>query len=122
MQICKTIMQVVILYAIYLIGNGIQQVLHLSIPGSVIGMILLFILLSANVIKVAWIKEGAGFFVRNLTFFFIPATVGILDYAHLFAGKGSLLIVIVLVSTVLVIAGSGLVGQWFVKRRGIDHD
>ncbi len=115
-------MQIAILCVIYMIGNGIQDVLHLSIPGSVIGMILLFAMLSMNIIKEKWIKDGAGFFVKHLTFFFIPATVGILNYANIFAGKGSLLIVIILISTVLVMAGAGLVSQWIIRWKDVKDD
>lgn len=85
-------------------------------------MILLFILLSTNLVKVKWIEEGSHFIIKNLTLFFIPATAGILNYLDVFSGKGFLLILIVLISTVLVMAGSGLVSQWIIKRRELKHD
>lgn len=89
---------------------------NLFIPGSVIGMILLFLLLSTNILKVSWIEEGAQVIIRHMILFFIPATVGIINYFGLFSGRGFLLIVIVLISTVLVMVGSGLVGQSLARR------
>ncbi|MGI8313790.1 CidA/LrgA family protein [Halobacillus mangrovi] len=109
--------QIALLYGIYLIGKGIQSVFDLFIPGSVIGMILLFILLSFKVIPEWLLQRGITFMVRNLPFFFIPATVGIISYAYVFKGKGMLLIGIGLLSTVLVMALAGLVTQWMVRRR-----
>ncbi|WP_286171127.1 CidA/LrgA family protein [Lentibacillus populi] len=122
LKLFKIFLQIAILYGVCLIGNGIQHVFHLFIPGSVIGMILLFVLLSMNIVKAAWIEDGANVIIKNLTLFFIPATVGILDYMDVFTGKGSLLIFIVLVSTVLVMAGSGFVSQWMMQRREVNHD
>lgn len=87
----------------------------LFVPGSVIGMVLLFILLSLKIIKGNWIEIGASFMVRHLAFFFIPATVGLMSYPQLFMGNGFLLIVIVFVSTVLVMVLSGLISQSLIR-------
>src|SRR5699024_814899 len=110
-----------ILYLFNIVGTGIKDFLNLSVPGSVIGLLLLFILLISNVVKVEWVEEGARFFVNNLVFFFIPATVGVMNYFDLFKGKGILLIVIVLISTVLIMGTSGLVSQSLAKdKAGVD--
>lgn len=122
LKVWKIIIQIAFLYGIYLIGQWIQEVLNLFVPGSVIGLIILFILLSTNVVKEVWIENGAGFFVKHLTLFYIPATVGIINYFGVFSGKGFLLIIIVLVSTILVMAGSGLVSQWIIRRKELKHD
>lgn len=111
LKVSKICFHIIILYCFYLVGNWIQSSLNLFIPGSVIGMMLLFLLLLTKGIKVTWVEEGASFFVNNLALFFIPATVGIIDYFSLFAGKGFILIIIVLVSTALVMSISGTVSQ-----------
>ncbi|MFD2209781.1 CidA/LrgA family protein [Virgibacillus halophilus] len=108
---------ILLLYGFYQVGNGIQQLFHLFIPGSVIGMVLLFILLATGVLNVRLLEEGLQFMVAHLSLFFIPATIGIMNYLDLFQGKGILLILIVLVSTVMVMATSGLVSQWLVMRK-----
>ncbi|MFB4169062.1 CidA/LrgA family protein [Virgibacillus sp. JSM 102003] len=122
LNLCKIIIQIAFLYGIYLIGHWIQEALNLFVPGSVIGLIILFILLSTNVVREVWVEKGADFFLKHLTLFFIPATVGIINYFEVFSGKGFLLIVIVLVSTVLVMAGSGLVTQWMMRGKEVEHD
>ncbi|RDW22454.1 CidA/LrgA family protein [Oceanobacillus arenosus] len=118
----KIIFQIVILYIIFLLGQWIQQSLHLFIPGSVIGMIILFLLLLLNIVKPFWIDLGAKFIIRHLAFFFIPMTVGVIDYLDLFKGDGLLLVIIVIISTLLVMISSGLVSQWLVQRKEINND
>lgn len=121
LNICKIILHIAFLYGIYLFGNWIQHVLGLVVPGSVIGMIILFIMLSTKILNVAWVEKGAKFMVNNLVLFFIPATVGIMNYFDLFAGKGFLLVVIVLFSTLLVMVSSGKMSQWVMRRREREH-
>jgi len=121
-KIGKIIIHIVFLYCIYFLGNWIQDTFNLVIPGSVIGMLILFILLLTNLIKVSWVKDGATFVVNNLVLFFIPATVGIINYFDLFKGKGFLLIVIVLFSTLLVMISSGATSQLIMKRKEREHD
>ena len=122
LHICKITFHIFLLYCIYRIGNWIQITFDLFIPGSVIGMIIFFILLSTNVIKIAWIEEGARFIVDNLILFFIPATVGLINYLNFFAGEGFLLILIVLFCTLLVIASSGATSQWMMYKKVKQHD
>ncbi len=121
-NIFKIILHIIFLYSIYRIGDWIQNAFDLIIPGSVIGMIILFVLLSTDLIKVVWIEEGAKFVVNNLVLFFIPATVGLINYLDFFAGRGFLLVLIVLFCTVLVIASSGATSQWIMYRKEKQHD
>lgn len=114
-NISLIILHIIILYLISLAGTWIKDLFNLPVPGSVIGLLLLFILLMSNIIKVEWIEKGAQFFIRNLVFFFIPSTVGIIEHFDLFKGKGILLIVITLISTGMVIVTSGLLSQSLVK-------
>ncbi|GAA0608006.1 CidA/LrgA family holin-like protein [Virgibacillus siamensis] len=116
----KLILQIAVLYGIYMFGGWIQDTLNLFVPGSVIGLILLFIALQTNIVNVRWIEEGASFFVRHLTLFFIPATVGVMQYYSVFSGKGVLLILIVLASTILVMGSAGFISQWMIKRKEME--
>lgn len=111
------IIHIIILYIFSLVGTWIKDLFNLSVPGSVVGLLLLFILLMINVIKLEWIEDGAQFLISNLVFFFIPATVGVMNYFDLFKGKGILLILVVLISTILVMGISGLVSQYLVKNK-----
>lgn len=106
-----------VLVVFYLMGSWIQQIFHLFIPGSVIGMLLLFTALSLKIIDVRWIEEGIQFVIRNMMLLFIPATVGIISYFDLFKGQGMLMIVIVLLSTVIVMGISAISSKVFSRSQ-----
>lgn len=117
LRIIKIIIQIAILFIVFYIGTWIQQYFQLPIPGSVIGLILMFLLLVSGLYPVSWIEEGASLMVKHLVIFFIPAMVGILNYFTLFKGKGLLLFIITIVSTLLVMVISGAVSQALAKER-----
>ncbi|KIQ93974.1 hypothetical protein LH47_01923 [Anoxybacillus thermarum] len=111
-----TVIQIGGLYALYMIGSFIQQLLHVPIPGSMIGMLLLFLLLMTGIVKEKWVARGANMLLSHLTLLFIPATVGVMDYVELFSGKGIWSVVIVIVSTMMVMVFAGFIGQWAQTR------
>jgi len=81
MKIVKSIVQIGYLYILLFVGNSIARLLHLPIPGSIIGLVLLFLLLQFHMIKLEWIELGAGLLLSELLLFFIPSAIGIIDCA-----------------------------------------
>lgn len=82
------IVQLIILLIICKLGYFIAHLLHLPIPGNVIGMILLFSLLQTKVLKVEWIELTSGFLVKHLAFFFIPISISLMTMGWLFIEFG----------------------------------
>lgn len=97
-------------------GVGIVSYLHIPLPGSVIGLLLLALSLNFKIIKVEYIQDGAGFLIGILTLFFIPATVGVIDYPELMSITGLLIILAVIASTLISIYVTGLLTQLIEKR------
>lgn len=110
-------LQIIVLYIFYIIGSWLQERLDLSIPGSIIGMVLLFLLLSLKLFPVRWIEKGGQFLNAYLPVFFIPATVGVMDYFHVFKGSGMLLFVITVLSTLIVMIFAGKTAQFLSKHK-----
>ncbi|WP_035098766.1 CidA/LrgA family protein [Anoxybacillus tepidamans] len=110
------IVQVAGLYGIYLFGTWLQHLFRLPIPGSIIGMLLLFVLLMTNVVKARWLEAGGQFLLSYLSLLFVPATVGIIDYFSLFRGRGLLSVIVVALSTLAVMATSGALAQWGAQK------
>lgn len=121
-KVLKIIVHVALLYGMLLTGNWIQEFFRLAIPGSVIGMLLLFVLLKFNIIKIDWIKEGTQFILNHLTLFFIPVTIGFINYLDLFSGRGILLLLTAVGSTALVMGISGVISQWLANRKETQHE
>jgi len=109
------IIQVGLLYGLYRIGTLIQQALDLFIPGSIIGMLLFFALLMLSPRVEKFFQKGASFVLAHLPIFFTPATVGIMMYFDLFKGKGVLLVVIAIVSTLIVLISSALTTRLVIR-------
>lgn len=107
----KIIGQVAFLYLLSECGRWMMEVLHIKFPGSIIGLIILFILLITKVIPESWIARGADTLLAYMTLFFIPVTVGIVDYPDLISWQGLIIIGIILVSTILSIVASGKTTQ-----------
>lgn len=110
------------LYALLLIGNFLQNVFHLFIPGSIIGMLLLFLLLKTGIIKMKWMEEGTSLLLRHLTLFFIPVTIGFMEYLELFSGRGILLLLIIVISTALVMGIGGAVSERLAHGKETQHE
>ena len=121
MTVLRVSLHILMLYLLFFIGNLIQDAFQLFIPGSVLGMLLLFFLLKSNLLKLKWIEEGTSLLLRHLTLFFIPVTIGIINYLELFTSKGILLVLAAVVSTALVMGVSVMISERMAKREESQH-
>ncbi len=122
MKYLKIILQISVLFLFYYIGEAIQSAFSLFIPGSIIGMLLFFALLTAKLIRVEWVADGIDLLMKDMPIFFVPVTVGVVQYLDFFYGKGSLMIPLVMISTFLIIGISGLITSLLLKKDVDAHD
>jgi holin-like protein len=115
-KILNILLQICILFIFSYIGTVIHNLFHLVIPGSIIALLLLFICLCLKIVPVKYIENGAGFLLSTLLLFFIPSTVGIMNYPSLLSIQGALLVVAVLLSTIITIAIAGTASQFLEKK------
>ncbi|WP_230202442.1 CidA/LrgA family holin-like protein [Paenibacillus ihumii] len=109
--------QVVLLFFISIAMNWLAELLHLPIPGSILGIIVIFALLKMNMIKLTWIEQGANLLLAELLLFFIPSAVGIMKYIPLLESDGLRILVVVISSTFIVMLSSGLIASRITKRK-----
>ena len=102
----KIVYQIGIIFAVCWLSQLVEAVIPFAFPASVIGMILLFFLFALKVIKVHHIREKSDFLLHNMSFFFIPAGVSILNYLDVLARCIVPLILICVVSTILTFAAT----------------
>ena len=100
-----------------LLGCLVSALLDNFIPGSVIGMILLFGALSLKWVRPGHVKKVSTFLIDHMMLFFIPVGVGLITSYTLLSRYMTAIIVASLVSTVLVIAAVGLVEQKLESKR-----
>ena len=91
-----------ILFLICMAGEGIAVLLPITIPASVISLILLLILLLSGVLKERQIQQSAVFLTENMGILFIPAAVGTLEYLDVLKAQAIPFLLITVVSTPIV--------------------
>ncbi|MFC4401505.1 CidA/LrgA family protein [Gracilibacillus xinjiangensis] len=99
----RIVIQIAVLFLFNYTGETIQTSLNLTIPGSIIGMLLFFVLLLTKVIPEKIIKDGIDLLIKDMPLFFVPVTVGVIEFFDFLKGKGSLLLLISFLSTMVVI-------------------
>lgn len=112
----KLLRQFLIVLIICFTGEVLNKVVHIPLPGSIIGMILLFVFLMTGLIKLDMINEICKFLMDHLAFFFIPSGVGLLAYMRVIGGNFAPILIICFVTTILVMVVTGLTVQ-FIKGR-----
>ncbi|RIN16211.1 CidA/LrgA family holin-like protein [Mammaliicoccus vitulinus] len=110
-KMIKIVLQICVLYLITLLGSWIQETLNIPIAGSIIGLVILFLLLQFKIIKEDWIKDGANLLLGTMIFFFIPSIVGAMDLMEQMNSQFIFLIVLVVASTCIVALCSGYVAE-----------
>lgn len=113
----KGLGQVALLFLFARFMNLIAEVLHINIPGSILGIIVIFALLHFKIIKLEWIEIGALWLLAELLLFFVPSAVGIMNYGDILAEFGTSIILVVLISTFVVMVSTGLLTQLIAKRK-----
>ncbi|GGN93743.1 CidA/LrgA family protein [Saccharibacillus kuerlensis] len=109
--------QVAILMGFSELVNVLAAWMHLPLPGSIVGILVLFLLLQFRVVKLEWIELGATWLLAELLLFFIPAAVGVMNYIPLLEQDGLRIFAVVLLSTLLVMTSSGLLARTLSRRK-----
>lgn len=72
-----------ILCVCLLVGKAIQAYFELAVPGSILGMLILFTLLATNLISVTRIEKSSKFLIKHMAVLFLPAGVGLMNHFEL---------------------------------------
>ncbi|MCT4586080.1 MAG: CidA/LrgA family protein [Peptostreptococcaceae bacterium] len=110
----KILEQIALIFLIWLISDFIG--LYIPLPSGLIGMILLFLILKTKLLKVEFFNDLSDFMLKNLAFFFIPPGVMILKSLDIIKANIIPLSVIILISTIIVMALTSLVVQFLAER------
>lgn len=111
----KLLREMLLVLAIYFVGEFISKGLHLPLPGNILGMIILLILLCTKVVKVEHVDNISTFLLDHLAFLFIPAGVGVLNAMNVLNGNITKLLIIVVTSTMVIMAVTGTIVQTVMK-------
>ena len=104
------------------LGEGVVRLLHLPLPGNVVGMALLLAALGVGLVKVEWIQEAAELLLGNMALLFVPAGVGVMAYFGLVARAWLPIVVATLLSSVAVLLVTGWSATLLQRRQEGDGD
>ncbi|GLV13357.1 holin-like protein CidA [Alicyclobacillus hesperidum] len=115
--IAVIILQIAVLYGLADLGGLISKLLHTPVPGSIFGLIILFLLLQFRVLRLDWIARGGDLLIREMLLFFVPSSVGIMTYGHLMLHEGLQILVTIVCSTAIVMLITGTMADNIWKAR-----
>lgn len=96
-------------------GECLSVLMGHFVPGSVVGMLLLFFALLMKWVKAERIEKVAHFLTGNMTIFFIPAVMGIMDQWGVIRMNWLGWLAVIVLTTICVMAATGYTVQ------GLDH-
>lgn len=112
----KLFYQFSVILGISLLGEILRAVLPFPFPASIYGLVLMLIFLKTGIIKLKQVEDAGNFLVDTMAVMFIPAAVGLLTVVDELKSMLIPFIVISLVTTVFVIAVTGRVAEFILKR------
>ena len=113
----KYLKQFGIILLFTLLGELCRFLIPLPIPAAIYGMILLFGALGLKIIKLPAIQDAGGWLVSILPVLFVAPAVDLLSSWDALKNDIVPIVVIMIATTVIVFAVSGLVTQWILNRK-----
>lgn len=108
----KTLLQFAVsiglIFLCLLAGINIQHLLETSIPGSIIGMLILFSLLASGLVPSDWVKPGATMFIRYMVLLFVPISVGLMEHFDMLLANALPILASAIGGTLVVLVLLGL--------------
>lgn len=101
----------------YFLGEAASILINGFIPGSVIGMVLLFLCLSLKIIRPDMVRDTATVITKNMAVFFVPPAVGLMAYAEIISQSAWAITLAIIISTVLTIATVAVVQERMEQRK-----
>jgi holin-like protein len=111
----------ILLFAGLWLGNATTSLLHLPVPGQVIGMLYLFayLIIQRNIdIGLEQVSDGL---VKNMALLLLVPCAGIMTMAHLFHEEGWRILIIMTLSTLFTMALVAFLLDYLLRKKGISE-
>ncbi len=106
----------------YLLGDFIATLFGWPIPGSVMGMLMLFVALAIRGGLNSELKTSSQALLPYLPLFIVPASVGIVNYWDLLKAEGLQLLLIIFISLLAGMPICGWIMQVLLNRQQENQD
>lgn len=101
-----------VIFACLAVGEAVVWWTGVKLPGSIVGMGVLFAALQAGWVKVEWIGRLTDALMENLTLFLVPPCVAVISYLDLIADDWFSILAATVASTLCVLLVTGKVHEW----------
>jgi holin-like protein len=105
----RILRQISLIFLICLVCEGIASILPFPFPGSVLSMVVLFLMFALKILKPEDIAETSGLLLGNMMLVFVPSFVSIMNYFDVLKHIVVQFIVIIVVSTMVTFLVGGAV-------------
>ncbi|WP_144143659.1 CidA/LrgA family protein [Paraburkholderia sp. BCC1884] len=102
LRVARIAVQSAALCGLWFVADYAARMLHLPVPGGVVGLVALLALLFCGGVAPRWVKAGADWLLSDMLLFFIPAAVAAVQYGGLFREDGWRLALVVVAGTLMV--------------------
>jgi holin-like protein len=111
------LVQMGIFAAILFVSQMISQLFpaNFVVPTPLIGMILLYILLAAKIIKLEQVEKLGDSLVGLIAFLFVPSGIQLAGSLGLMQREGVKDIIVIIISTIILLVVITYVGAFFIK-------
>lgn len=100
-----------------LAGEGLHALVPLPIPAAVYGLVLLFAALCAGIVKADAVADAGHFLIAIMPVLFVAPAVNLLDHWAVIAPQLVPIVLLVVATTLVTFAVSGLVTQALLDRQ-----
>ncbi len=107
----KLIYQLCVILLISFIGEILRLLIPLPVPASIYGLLIMLFCLKVRIIKLDHVKKVGYFLIEVMPLMFIPAAVGLIAAWNELSDILLPVIVIILATTVIVMAVTGKTAQ-----------
>ncbi|MFG1478188.1 CidA/LrgA family protein [Xanthobacter sp. V4C-4] len=102
------LLQIAVLAVFWMLGEALVRLVHLPLPGGIVGMAVVLALLATGWIRPVAVRRGASWLIAEMLLFFVPAVMAVLDHREFVGVLGLKIVAVILVGTVLVMGGTAL--------------
>lgn len=112
----RILLQLALILGICYAGDFIHEHTEIPVPGNILGMLILLVLLCLKIVKLEQIKEVSDFFLKRLSFFFLPPAIGLMLVGDDVKSRWPLLLILCIVITIITMAATGWTVQLLSKN------
>ena len=118
----KLIREVLWIIFFTFVGEILNASLPLPVPAGVYGLILMLIFLMRGIIRLDEVEQAGNFLLETMSSMFLPAAVGTMTVSKLLLPVLFPYMVIILFSTFLVMAVTGLSAEFILRKTESKED